>query len=566
MGQTRMLASIRARPSRTWFAYYVDSFDGEIQLLADARKPQTPMSPPFGSSDPAAPIPLADRRPPAPLEDAAEPLEAADSANTSETQADATALFSAVLERLRPRVSGFVLHGFFEPLVALSLDEDALVLGAPSPFHRDWIRDHYTAELTAELRGLTGLGIAVRVEHDPAAPVISLEPDLSDPALALQSVPATFPASGPTNAPPRRPAAAPSAAPVVPLASRRPQATNNSRPLNSRYTFDSFITGPSNRMAFAACRAVADAPAQTYSPLFLFGGVGLGKTHLLHAIGHAAMATHPGMRVVYMSAEEWVNEYIHEIRNQRFDAFRARYRGGCDLLLIDDIQFLAGKDASQDEFFHTFNSLHERHRQIVVTSDRYPHQIEGLEERLQTRLGWGLIADVQPPELETRVAILLHKADALGIDFDEDTAHYLATRICSSVRELEGALVRLKAFATLTHEPITLAFAKEQLGPILAGQKTGLTLERILQSVAAYFDLRPAQLLGKGRQRQVSRARQLTMYLARLHLGMSLPELGRAFGGRDHTTVLSSVRKIESLAHTDAGVAAVLSRLETSLL
>lgn len=480
--------------------------------------------------------------------------------------ADAALLFQTVLERFRPRVSGFVLHGFFEPLMALGLDRDTLTLGAPSVFHRDWIRDHYADEIGAELSAIAQLPLRVVVEHVPGAqPTVAAEPEPPTPA-------STSGGGTPEGALPTSPLASAKGAPSAPKSARAnvvafPERTAAKAPsrLNSRYTFERFITGPSNRMAFAACRAVADAPAQTYSPLFLFGGVGLGKTHLLHAIGHAAVASNPGIRVVYMSAEEWVNEYIHDIRNQRFDQFRSRYRGSCDLLLIDDIQFLAGKDASQDEFFHTFNSLHERKRQIVVTSDRYPHQIEGLEGRLQTRLGWGLIADVQPPELETRVAILMHKADALGISLDEETAHYLATRICSSVRELEGALVRLKAFATVTREPVTLAFAKEQLGPILAGQRTGLTLERIVAAVAAYFDLRPAQVLGKGRQRQLSRARQLAMYLGRTHLNLSLPELGRAFG-RDHTTVLSSVRKIESLAKADAGVAAVLSRLESSLL
>lgn len=468
--------------------------------------------------------------------------------------------------------------------MALSLTSDTLTLGAPSVFHRDWIRDHYAAEIGAELSAIAHLPLQVVVEHVPGAtPTVAAEADGAElgqtspvSSNGVSSNAATSNASanggsfngastaGPSNAASSGHRPAPKSANVVAFPERKAAAKAPSR-LNRRYTFERFITGPSNRMAFAACRAVADAPAQTYSPLFLFGGVGLGKTHLLHAIGHAAVASNPGIRVVYMSAEEWVNEYIHDIRNQRFDQFRSRYRSSCDLLLIDDIQFLAGKDASQDEFFHTFNSLHERKRQIVVTSDRYPHQIEGLEGRLQTRLGWGLIADVQPPELETRVAILMHKADALGVSLDDETAHYLATRICSSVRELEGALVRLKAFATVTGEPVTLAFAKEQLGPILAGQRTGLTLERIVAAVAAYFDLRPAQVLGKGRQRQLSRARQLAMYLGRTHLNLSLPELGRAFG-RDHTTVLSSVRKIESLAKADAGVAAVLSRLESSLL
>jgi chromosomal replication initiator protein len=478
----------------------------------------------------------------------------------AESEAAATLLEGMLLE-LRSRVSLFVFRGHFEPLLPLRLDDELLTLVAPSAFHRDWLRDHYARELDEAASSAAGHDVRVTVIHDER-----LVPREQLEAARAAAPPAQGALTSPSSA--RAPAVAPApaprrleAAPGVPRVTRAEPVRGR---LASGYTFDSFITGGSNHMAWSACHAVAEHPASRYSPLFLFGGTGLGKTHLLHAIGNAVLRTHPGLRVVYMSAEEWVNEYITEIRHRRFDEFRARYRNGCDVLLLDDIQFLAGKDSSQDEFFHTFNSLYAARRQIVVTSDRYPHEIEGLEERLKTRLQWGLIADVQPPDMETRVAILETKAESTGMDLDHDVACFLATRIVSSVRELEGALTRLHAWATLTGERITLDHAREQLRAVL-GERRALSLGAIIKAVAAYYDVRPADLSAKTRQRQITLARQVAMFLARKHLGHSLPELGRAFGGRDHTTVLASVRKIEALLAKDAGMQAVVSRLERAL-
>lgn len=468
------------------------------------------------------------------------------------SRSDAEVLFAGILAHLRPKLSGFVFRGYLQPLAAADLTDDTLLLKAPNAFLCDWVRDHFLADLHAAAAELCGLPLRIELGVDAALCAASSVSDA--PAAPVPAAPAA----------PAPVAAAP--APVVSLHDRRPQASLVGRPLNPAYGFDSYITGPSNEIAFAASCAVADEPGAQYSPLFLFGGTGLGKTHLLHAIGHAAKAKTPGLRVVYLSAEEWVNEYISEIRQQKFDEFRARYRKGCDLLLIDDIQFLAGKDASQDEFFHTFNSLHEMRKQIVVTSDRYPHEIEGLEDRLKTRLGWGLIADIKPPELETRVAILQRKAQSLSINLPLDVGHYLASYIHTSVRELEGGLVRLAAYARLTQSPLSLQLAKEHLGPVLKGRAPALTIDGVLKVVASYFDLRVSDLRGKSRQRQVTRARQLAMHLVRKHMECSLPEIGRAFGGRDHTTVLSSVRKIDKLLQEDAGVAATMSRLESTLL
>jgi chromosomal replication initiator protein len=493
---------------------------------------------------------------------------------TQEAEA-AAALLADTLRNVRPRISLFVFRGFFEPLHPLRLDDALLTLVAPSDFHRDWLRDHYQDALDEAATAAAGRTVRVTVIHDPRlVPEGRLAAARETAALLEREAgESTPPRPAPTFDPPTAaeaftaPAAAALPEPSTPFESR--VVARRARPvrgtLHSRYTFDTYITGDSNRMAFAACEAVAEDPASRYSPLFLFGGTGLGKTHLLHAIGNAMLATHPGLRVVYMSAEEWVNEYITEIRHRRFDEFRARYRNGCDVLLLDDIQFLAGKDSSQDEFFHTFNSLYSSRRQIVVTSDRYPHEIEGLEERLKTRLEWGLIADVRPPDLETRFAILETKAETLGVHLEHDVLDLLATRISTSVRALEGALTRLHAWSTLTRETITVEHAREQLRAVL-GEARALTLDGVMKTVAAYYDVRVQDLVAKGRQRQIALARQVAMYLCRKHLGKSFPELGRAFGGRDHTTALSSVRKIEALLGKDAGMQAVIARLERALV
>jgi chromosomal replication initiator protein len=467
---------------------------------------------------------------------------------------DAAGVFALAQRALEKKLSLFVFRGFFEPLVPISLDDALLTIGAPSRFHADWVRDHYLDEIALALRETTGERIAVAIiEHETAAQKVA----------SLKAAEEETPSTPPTPVRAFR-SGAPGAS-ISPLRAPGPEsAPQKGMRLHPAHTFDRFVCGPSNVMAFSSCKAVAEAPGQRYSPLFLFGKTGLGKTHLLHAIGNAARAQNKDLRVVYMSAEQWVNEYITEIRRQRFDEFRARYRGGCDLLLIDDIQFLAGKDASQDEFFHTFNSLYESHRQIVVTADRYPHEIDGLEQRLQTRLAWGLIADIQPPEVETRVAILEKKAETLGLVLSGDVLHFLADHIRTSVRALEGALVRLQAYAGVTKTPLTLQSAKEFLRPVLP-MRDDVSIDRIMRLVCSAYDVREKDMLGASRQRQITLARQMAMYLARKHTQASLPEIGRSFA-RDHTTVLSSIRKIAGLVATDATTQVMIGRLENDLL
>ncbi len=323
-------------------------------------------------------------------------------------------------------------------------------------------------------------------------------------------------------------------------------------PINPAYQFANFIEGPSNQMARAAALLVAEQPGGQYNPLFIYGGVGLGKTHLMHSLAnHLSKQDGGHRRVAYVQSERFVNDMIRALQHGRIDSFKEQYRS-LDVLLIDDIQFFANKERSQEEFFHTFNTLMEGRHQIVLTSDRYPKEISGLEERLKSRFGWGLIASVDPPELETRVAIAMSKAQQQGIELPESVAFFLAQRISSNVRELEGALRRVLATARFTRRPVSLDLAREALRDLLAVQQKLVTIENIQSTVANYFRIRTADLCSKNRSRSVTRPRQIAMSLAKELTRHSLPEIGNAFGGRDHSTVLHACRKIRELRASDA--------------
>lgn len=329
-----------------------------------------------------------------------------------------------------------------------------------------------------------------------------------------------------------------------------PQAPINGRAsttLNPRYTFNSFVVGASNRLAHAACQAVSENPAHAYNPLFLYGGVGLGKTHLLHALGHSAQQRN--LEVLYVSSEWFTNDLINAIRSQRTEGFRSKYRT-TDILLVDDIQFIAGKERTQEEFFHTFNTLHGAGKQIVVSCDRPPKALVALEDRLRSRFGWGLIADVQPPDFETRVAILRAKAEKGGVRVPDEILTYIARRIPSNIRELEGALIRVVAHARLVKTDMTLDMAKDVLNSILA-HASDLTPEKIIATVAGYFDLSKQDLAGRSRARSISRPRQLTMYIIREETNTSLPQIGKLLGGRDHTTVMHGCETISTQIETN---------------
>lgn len=411
----------------------------------------------------------------------------------------------------------------------------------------------------------------------PALPALPALPQASPPSLPPQrpqqqrpqqqqllapSPPRPF-ATAATPAPPA-PAPAPASTPrPEPPSSRHAQAVALEG-LNPKYTFENFIVGPSNELAHAAAQASAGGGSgRRYSPLFLCGGTGLGKTHLLQAIAYRVLSEQPQKRIIYVSAERFTNDFIAAIQNKRMEAFRAHYRFQCDLLLVDDIQFLAGREQTQEEFFHTFNALHELDRPIVFSSDKYPQQLERMEERLVSRFSWGLVADVQAPELETRVAILRKKAQVEGIPLDDQVALFLAQTISSNVRELEGTLIRLAAKASLTNRPIDLTFAQGELSSV-SGRGKVLSIEDIQKAVCNHFHLRPADLLSKDRHKTTAFARHVAMYLCKQKLPVSFPEVGRAFG-KDHTTVMSAVRKVEALREQDAQLRAQLEAIEKKL-
>ena len=403
---------------------------------------------------------------------------------------------------------------WIRPLQAV--DDDALLrLLAPNRFVVDWLKQHYMARIL-ELVEDAGKPIEVSLEVGSRAAETPVSKAAPGPAVVKHTT---------------------AAAPIV------------SR-LNASFTFENFVEGKSNQLARAAATQVGENPGKSYNPLFIYGGVGLGKTHLMHAIGNAMVKNNPGARVSYVHSERFVGDMVRGLQHNTISEFKRSYRS-LDALLIDDIQFFAGKERSQEEFFHTFNALLEGQRQIILTCDRYPKEVNGLEERLKSRFGWGLTVAIEPPELETSVAILMSKASAEGIELPEEVAFFIAKRIRSNVRELEGALRRVIANYRFTGRPITLDFAKEALRDLLAVQDRLVSIENIQKTVADYFKIRVGDLLSKKRSRSIARPRQFGMALAKELTNHSLPEIGDAFGGRDHTTVLHGCRRIESLRETD---------------
>lgn len=334
-------------------------------------------------------------------------------------------------------------------------------------------------------------------------------------------------------------------------------------PFDQKYSFENFVVGSSNQFAHAACQAVSKQPGQCYNPLFIFGGAGLGKTHLLKAIGHEIRKREKNSKILLLTSESFTNELIQAIRTDRMREFRDKYRNHCDVILLDDIHFMAGKERTQEEFFYTFNYLHEARKQIVITSDRYPKDIQGLEARLQTRFEWGLVADVQPPDTETRIAILKNKAERELITLPDPVASYIATHITSNIRELEGSLHRLQAYAALSGVPISVELAQQILRDIAPKAKHELTADGILKLVALQFNVRTTDLRSDQRARRMSLPRQICMYLLRKHLLMSYPEIGKFMGGKDHTTVLHGVSKIAELQRNDPEILSYITSIES---
>jgi chromosomal replication initiator protein len=358
-------------------------------------------------------------------------------------------------------------------------------------------------------------------------------------------------------------AAAPSAT-TIPIKQSKLDFESSDHQLNTRYTFDSFVVGKSNEFAHAASRAVAEQPSKAYNPLFLYGGVGMGKTHLMHAIGHTIKKRNPAMRLSYVSAEKFTIEVINSLRFDRMISFRDRFHT-VDVLLVDDIQFIAGKERTQEEFFHTFNALYEQQKQIVISSDCLPKDINSIEERLRSRFEWGLIADIQPPDLETKIAILQKKAENDRFPLPDDVAEYIARAIKSNVRELEGALTRLMAYASLTGATVSLATAQQVLRNIIASQEKRVTIDLIQKRVSEHFNLREQDLKVRSNTRAIAFPRQVAMYIVKQLTTASLPEIGRQFGGKHHTTVLHSIHKIEEMRRSDKDLNRTITRLMDAL-
>jgi chromosomal replication initiator protein len=458
----------------------------------------------------------------------------------AEAEQAATDLWTRAAERLRARLSRHTFQTYFDPIRPVALTGDQLTLGHSSKFMIDWVRDNLLDVLLQDLEAQRGKPCTVTfvVRERPAG---DADGEAAPPAGSAATI---------------SPAAS---SPVT----QTDASASSSRPLtiNPKYTFDSFVVGPSNQFAVAACTAVANAPGKAYNPLFLYGGVGLGKTHLVQAVGNHALRQNPNCHVVYLSSEAFTNDLIHALELHKMPEFRARYREKCDILLLDDIQFLGNKKQTMEEFFHTFNALHEAGKQIFVTSDKLPNEIEGFEERLRSRFQWGLIADIQPPEVETRVAILKKKAATDRITLPDDVALFLGTHIRSNVRELEGSLIRLAAFASLTGASITVDLARDVLKNVLVVRGDRPDVDTIIKITGDVMQVKTAEIRGDRRQQGIARARQVAMFLTRRITGLSYPAIGEKFGGKDHSTVINAEQRVEQLMGEDAEFRATVEGL-----
>ena len=461
-------------------------------------------------------------------------------------------IWEEAVERLRSKVSTQNYDMWLRPIELLSFDGNLLRLRAPNSYVRLWFESNFLATL---LREIQDLGHEVRVEFDVDGP----SDRAPEPEPVAQLVDSAS-GSAPRIVMPPRPVSVPAPPSIEEIVA--PEAAT----LNPRYNFETFVAGPSNQLAFAASQAAASSYPPKYNPVFICGGVGLGKTHLLHAIGHTQLVHRPNSRIVYISSERFMNEYVQAIRTGRMHEFRRNYREGIDVLLVDDVQFLAGKEGTQDEFFFTFNALYENHKQIVLTADRKPHEISDIADRLRTRFAWGLLADIEPPELEVRIAILRKKAAVEAVSLPDDVALYIASSIKSNVRELEGALIRLAAYASLSKRRIDLEFAQETLGAAITRPKEILTVETVIKAVASYYSLKPNDIKSERRHKSVATPRAVAMYLARHHTKDSYPDLARAFGGKHHTTVISAVQKIIERLKDDASLRAEIHAIEGIIL
>jgi chromosomal replication initiator protein len=437
-------------------------------------------------------------------------------------------IWDEILARIQVKVNRHSFYTWFKPTAFIGDAGGTLTVRVPNSLFKDWITKHYSGVIAEALKEVQREDTAVNFIASPLAE--GEMPTLPPPEITPDTIP-----------PP----------------------TTSVAGLNPRYTFDTFIVGTSNQFAHAACRAVAEAPSRSYNPLFIYGGVGLGKTHLMHAVGHYVLQHDPNLTLTYISSERFMNEMINAVRYDRLIDFRERYRT-VDVLLVDDVQFLAGKEGTQNEFFHTFNALYDSQKQIVLSSDCPPHEIEQLEERLRSRFEWGLIADIQSPDLETKVAILKKKAEAEAVPLPDAVAIYIAGRIKSNIRELEGSLIRLIAYSSLTGRQLSVDLAQEVLRNVLEHEEKAVTIDSIQKFVSDYYQLKLADLKSRNNSKSVAMPRQVAMYLCKALTHASLPEIGRSFGGKHHSTVIHSIKKVEALRKSDLNFNTLLnSFLET---
>lgn len=427
---------------------------------------------------------------------------------------------------------------WFSPIRFISVSNNSLILEVPNKFFKGWLLDRYMNVLNSGVQKASG--------RDLKVDFVLGEP--GDEEVLVKE---------------KTPEARKDAKPFWPF-SRQGQDPAKEIGLSPKYTFDSFVVGPSNRFAHAASLAVSESPAKAYNPFFIYGGVGLGKTHLMHAIGQHALQKAPKAKILYISSEEFTNQLIGSIQNRSTQKFREKYRN-VDVLLIDDIQFIAGKESTQEEFFHTFNALYDAHKQIVVTSDRPPKEIQALEERLVSRFEWGLVTDIQPPDFETRIAILKKKSEKDTIALPEDLFYFLGEKIKTNIRELEGALIRVVAYAKLINKEISVDLAKEVLKDMIIEGEKKITIDLIQKKVSEYFDIKLSDMKAKKRSKAIAYPRQIAMYLARQLTDCSLPEIGDQFGGRDHATVIHACEKIENDLKTKAGFKTTVDKLIQSI-
>ncbi|MFZ5997732.1 MAG: chromosomal replication initiator protein DnaA [Nitrospirota bacterium] len=422
-------------------------------------------------------------------------------------------IWNKSLSKIAERVGENLYELWFKPMKLLSLKDQTLTLGIPNRFFREWIEDYYPSIITEVAEGMLGAPVTVKYK------IIEKE----DAALKKLD---------------------------TKLENRRNKLASRGIYLSPKYTFDTFVVGPSNQFAHAASRRVAENPGFAYNPLFIYGGVGLGKTHLMNAIGNAIADHYPDKTICYVSAEQFTNEVISALRHEKMAEFKEKYRN-VDVMLIDDIQFIANKTTTQEEFFHTFNSLYEKQRQIVVSSDRAPMEIPDITDRLRSRFSMGLIADIQAPEVETKVAIIYKKAEKEKLAIPEDVAYFIATRVKSNIRELEGCLIKLGAHASLTGMPIDTAMAKTVLKDLIADEERPVTVDAIQKAVCEYFGVKIQDLKARKRTKEIANARQIAMYLSKQHTGLSLSEIGKFFGGKDHATVIYACKQIEEKRSKD---------------